>query len=261
MGAVQGQGYIAQALGVADVLAVSYFHALSYRPEDAGMGRARSLPSIDRALRDRPLRSSDRGRHSSAGRSWKPMAATTAGCRCPAWRPTRLEWKSPAARSARASRSRWALALGLKRKASKSFVYCLLFRRRAGRGSDVGGGDVGGARKLDNLIAIVDVNNHAGRRPFEGHSSISSRSRQISKHSAGITQRVDGNDIDALVRAFDAARAHDGAGPRTIICDTLDGARACRFLGAAREATISCGSMPDEWDIAIAALDAGRHDR
>ena len=34
MGAVQGQGYIAQALGVADVLAVSYFHAMRYRPED-----------------------------------------------------------------------------------------------------------------------------------------------------------------------------------------------------------------------------------
>src|SRR3954452_2051387 len=34
MGEVQGQGYIAQALGVADVLAVSYFHALNHRPED-----------------------------------------------------------------------------------------------------------------------------------------------------------------------------------------------------------------------------------
>ena len=34
MGEVQGQGYIAQALGIADVLAVSYFHALRYRPEE-----------------------------------------------------------------------------------------------------------------------------------------------------------------------------------------------------------------------------------
>src|SRR5688500_17373156 len=33
MGEVQGQGYIAQALGIADVLAVSYFHALKFRPE------------------------------------------------------------------------------------------------------------------------------------------------------------------------------------------------------------------------------------
>lgn len=29
MGEVQGQGYVGQALGVADVLAVSYFHALT----------------------------------------------------------------------------------------------------------------------------------------------------------------------------------------------------------------------------------------
>ena len=34
MGEVQGQGYIAQALGISDVLAVAYFHAMRYRPED-----------------------------------------------------------------------------------------------------------------------------------------------------------------------------------------------------------------------------------
>ena len=34
MGEVQGQGYIGQALGVADVLAGCYFHALNYRPAE-----------------------------------------------------------------------------------------------------------------------------------------------------------------------------------------------------------------------------------
>ena len=34
MGEVQGQGYIAQALDIADVLAAAYFHAMEYRPED-----------------------------------------------------------------------------------------------------------------------------------------------------------------------------------------------------------------------------------
>src|ERR1044071_2429658 len=34
MGEVQGQGYVAQALGVADILAVAYFHAMNYRPDD-----------------------------------------------------------------------------------------------------------------------------------------------------------------------------------------------------------------------------------
>src|SRR3954452_7420776 len=47
MGEVQGQGYIAQALGVADVLAVAYFHALRYRPEEPDWeGRDRFLLSI-----------------------------------------------------------------------------------------------------------------------------------------------------------------------------------------------------------------------
>ena len=47
MGEVQGQGYIAQALGIADVLAVAYFHAMRYRPEDPEWeGRDRFLLSI-----------------------------------------------------------------------------------------------------------------------------------------------------------------------------------------------------------------------
>ena len=47
MGEVQGQGYVGQALGVADVLAVAYFHALRYRPDDpAWDGRDRFLLSV-----------------------------------------------------------------------------------------------------------------------------------------------------------------------------------------------------------------------
>ena len=47
MAEVQGQGYIAQALGIADVLAVSYFDALIYRPDDPEWeGRDRFLLSI-----------------------------------------------------------------------------------------------------------------------------------------------------------------------------------------------------------------------
>ena len=47
MGKVQGQGYIAQALDIADVLAVAYFHAMTYRPEDpAWEGRDRFYLSI-----------------------------------------------------------------------------------------------------------------------------------------------------------------------------------------------------------------------
>ena len=47
MGEVQGQGYIGQALGVADVLATAYFHALDYRADEPEWeGRDRFLLSI-----------------------------------------------------------------------------------------------------------------------------------------------------------------------------------------------------------------------
>lgn len=47
-GEVQGQGCVGQALGVADVLAVSYVHALRFRADDpARDGRGRFLLSID----------------------------------------------------------------------------------------------------------------------------------------------------------------------------------------------------------------------
>jgi transketolase len=111
MGEVQGQGYIAQALGVADVLAVSYFHALTYRPEDPYWeGRDRFLLSIgDYAI---ALYSVLIEAASSRKRNSKPTAPPTAACRCRAWRATRPGWRSAAARLASGSASRSAWALG-----------------------------------------------------------------------------------------------------------------------------------------------------
>src|SRR5881227_1415090 len=46
MGEVQGQGYIAQALDISDVLAAAYFHAMRYRPDEPEWeGRDRFLLS------------------------------------------------------------------------------------------------------------------------------------------------------------------------------------------------------------------------
>ena len=46
MGQVQGQGYIGQALGMAEIMAVAYAHALLYRPDDPKWdGRDRFLLS------------------------------------------------------------------------------------------------------------------------------------------------------------------------------------------------------------------------
>jgi transketolase len=101
MGEVQGQGYIGQALGWADVLAVAYAHALKLRPaEPEWEGRDRFLLSHGHYAIAHYAALIEAGVIPEA--SSKPMAATTAACPCRAWPATRRAWRSPAARSARA---------------------------------------------------------------------------------------------------------------------------------------------------------------
>ena len=70
------------------------------------------------------------------------------------------------------------------------------------------------------------------------------------------TQRVDGNDIAALVDAFDAARKHPLPQPRVIICDTKM-AKGVSFLEA-RDKTHFIRVDAGEWDLALEELDARR---
>ena len=70
-------------------------------------------------------------------------------------------------------------------------------------------------------------------------------------------QRVDGNDLDAVVDAFDAARDHAAAQPRVILLDTKMG-RGVPFLEA-REKNHFMQVAAAEWKQAIAHLDAS-HD-
>jgi transketolase len=137
MGEVQGQGYIAQALGVADVLAVAYFHAMTYRAGRPGMGRPRPVPlSIGHyaiALYAALIEASVIPEDELESYGVRRLAAADvrhgdlhAGHGNHRW----LTRPGPAIAV--------GYALGLKRKASKSFVYCLFsdgeLRRGRGRG-------------------------------------------------------------------------------------------------------------------------------
>ena len=66
-------------------------------------------------------------------------------------------------------------------------------------------------------------------------------------------QRVDGNDIEALVTASDAARALSEPRPRIIICDTKM-AKGIPFLET-REMTHFLRVDPDEWAQALGLLE------
>ncbi|MFY8154534.1 MAG: transketolase, partial [Hyphomicrobiales bacterium] len=70
-------------------------------------------------------------------------------------------------------------------------------------------------------------------------------------------QRVDGNDIEAVREAFDRARQHPLPQPRMIVADTLMG-KGVPFLET-RDKSHFIRIEAHEWQLALAALDAGRN--
>ncbi len=252
MGAVQGQGYIAQALDVADILAVAYFHAMTLRPEDPHWeGRDRFYLSIGHyaialyaALIEAGIVPREEIETYGGDDSRLPMsgmATYTPGMEITGGS---LGHGLPIAIGA---------CLGLKRKNSSAFVYNLLSDGELDEGSTWEAALAGAHHKLDNLIAIVDVNNQQADGPS---GDVLRTEPLVDKWRAfgWFTQRVDGNDIDALVTAFDAARRHDRPEPRIIICDTLMG-RGVPFLEA-REKNHFIRVDEHEWDQALLQLDA-----
>jgi transketolase len=254
MGEVQGQGYIAQALGIADVLAVAYFRGMRYRPDDPEWeGRDRFLLSIGHyaialyaALIEAGIIPEDELESYGSDDSRLPMSGMAA--------------YTPGMEITGGSLGHGlVLAVGfclaLKRKKSDSFVYCLFSDGELGEGSIWEGAWSAGHWKLDNLIGIVDVNNQQADGPASqvtGFEPLAARFEAFGWHA----QRVDGNDIDALVKAFDAARACTEAKPRVVICDTKM-AKGIPFLEQ-RDRNHFLRVEPQEWREALNILDGGR---
>jgi len=254
MGEVQGQGYIGQALGVADVLAVSYFHALSYRAEDPEWeGRDRFYLSIGHyaialyaAMIEAGILPEDEiGTYGMDG-SRMPMSGMAA--------------YTPGMEITGGSLGHGlgiavGAALGLKRKKNPAFIYNMLSDGELGEGSTWEAVMSAVQWKLDNLIAIVDFNNQQADGPT---TKALSQVPEVGKWAAfgWFAQEVDGNDLAAVVAAFDAARSHKGAQPRVIICNT----KMCKgvpFLED-REITHFVRVEPEEWASALDILDRGK---
>ncbi|KQT67725.1 MULTISPECIES: transketolase [unclassified Pseudomonas] len=254
MGQVQGQGYVGQALGAADLLAVSYFHAMNHRPADPEWEqRDRFYLSIGHyaialyaALIEAEIIPLDELETYGSDDSRLPMSGMAA--------------YTPGMEITGGSLGQGlgiavGACLGLKRKGSSSFVYNLLSDGELNEGSTWEAVMSASHWQLDNLIAIVDVNNQQA----DGYSSeILSFEPIVDRWQAfgWFTQRVDGNDLDALVTAFDAARQHSGNQPRVIICDTKMG-KGVPFLEN-REKNHFIRVEEHEWDLALSNLAEGK---
>ena len=254
MAEVQGQGYIAQALGIADVLAVSYFDALIYRPDDPEWeGRDRFLLSIGHyaialyaALVEAGILPEDEIETYGSDDSRLPMsgmAAYTPGMEISGGS---LGQGLPIA---------VGMCLGLKRKRSSSFVYNLLSDGELDEGSTWEGAMSAASHRLDNLIAIVDVNNMQADGPSKAILNFEPLHDKFEAFG-WFVQRVDGNHIDAVAAAFRRARAHTGTQPRIVICDTKMG-KGVDFLEE-RERNHFLRVEPEEWSRAFEILDSRR---
>lgn len=253
MGEVQGQGYIAQALGIADVLAVSYFHATNYRPDDPEWeGRDRFLLSIGHyaialyaALIEAKIIPEDELETYGTDESRLPMSGMAS--------------YTPGMEITGGSLGHGlgiavGVALALKRKKSDAFVYNLFSDGELDEGSTWEAALSAGSYKLNNLIGIVDVNQMQADGPSMGVLNFEPLGPKFEAFN-WFVQRVDGNDLSALVAAFDAARRHQGDEPRIIICDTKM-AKGVPFLEA-RERNHFLRVEADEWKEAIKIIDGG----
>jgi transketolase len=254
MAAVQGEGYIGQALGIADVLAVSYFHALAYRPADPEWeGRDRFCLSIGHyaialyaALIEAGILPEDEIETYGMDDSRMPMSGMAA--------------YTPGMEITGGSLGHGlgvalGMALGLKRKANPALVYNLMSDGELGEGSTWEAAMAAAHHGADNLVCIVDFNDMQADGPstrMTAAEPVTDKFEAFGWHA----QRVDGNDIPALTAAFDAARTLAEPKPRVIVADTVM-CKGVPFLEA-REITHFVRVAPDEWDKALAHLDAAR---
>ncbi len=254
MGEVQGQGYVGQALGYADVLAVAYGHALNFRPEDPQWeGRDRFLLSHGHyaiahyaalieagVIPESELETygSDDSRLPMSG-----MATYTPGMEISGGS---LGQGLPIA---------VGIALGLRHQKNPAFVYNSMSDGELDEGSTWEAAMSAAHHGLGNLICIVDINNQqadGASTQVMGFEPLADKWAAFGWH----VQRVDGNHLPAVLRAFDTARQLPDAKPRVILCDTLMG-KGVPFLEA-REKNHFIRVDPPEWQQALDVLDAQR---
>jgi transketolase len=252
MGEVQGQGYIGQALGVADVLATVYGDQLRYRPEDPHWAdRDRFLLSIGHyaialyaalaeagviPLEELETYGSDDSRLPMSG-----MASYTPG----------MEISGGSLGHGLAVAT--GMGLGLRRLGNPARVFNLLSDGELDEGSTWEAALACAHHGLDNVLAIVDVNALQADGPTAG---VLRTEPVLDKWQAfgWNALRVDGNDVPALVAAFDELREHRGS-PSVLICDTRIGRGVPLLENREKAHFLRVGE--DEWHIARTQLEEG----
>lgn len=257
MGEVQGQGYIGQALGLADMLAVAWCHAMRFDPENPEWeGRDRFLLShghyaiaLYAALIEAGVIPEEELETYGSDDSRLPMsgmATYTPG----------MEMSGGSLGQGLAIAT--GMALALRHKGNSAFVYNSMSDGELDEGATWEAAMSAAHHQLDNLIALVDINQQQADGPSQKIMGFEPLADKWLAFGWDV-QRVDGNDIAAVKAAFDRARQLKEPKPRVILLDTLMG-KGVPFLEA-REKNHFIRVDADEWQKAIAILDKAEEER
>lgn len=223
MGEVQGQGYVGQALGVADILAAVYVDQLRFRAD------APHWPERDRfllstghyaialyaALAEAGIIPVDELETYGSDGSRLPMSGMAS--------------YTPGMEISGGSLGHGltvavGMALGTRLRGEQPRIVNFLSDGELDEGSTWEAAMGAAHHRLGRILAIVDMNALQADGPTKGVLGVEPAEEKWA--AAGwFTQRVDGNDVPALLRAFDAAaqRSQPVGEPAVILCDTRIG--------------------------------------
>jgi transketolase len=218
MGEAQGQGYVGQALGAADMLAAVYVDQLNYRADDPHWdGRDRFLLSTGHyaiglyaALAEAGIIAVDELETYGSDESRLPMSGMASYT-------TGMEISGGSLGHGLCVAV--GMALGLRHQGNPARVINFLSDGELDEGSTWEAAMGAAHHKLGRLIAMVDINALQADGPTEGVL----RTEPVPAKWAACgwhVQRVDGNDVDALLAAFDNVSTEM---PSVILCDTRIG--------------------------------------
>ncbi|MEX5684721.1 transketolase [Pseudomonas silesiensis] len=251
MGEVQGEGYVGQALGWSDVLAVAYCHFMKLQPENPSWeGRDRFLLShghyaiaLYAALLEAKVLDEDEIDTYGCDDSRLPISGMVA------WTPG-MEMSGGSLGQGLAIAVGQALALRLKD--SSAWVINSMSDGELNEGSTWEAAMSASHYRLSNLINLIDLN----KQQADGRTEdILQFEPLVDKWQAfgWHVQRIDGNDLAAVLDAFELARNAQVDKPRVILCDTVMG-KGVPFLET-REKNHFIRVDADEWQHALTELD------
>lgn len=220
MAEVVGQGYVGQGLDIADLLAVLYFGEMRYDAKNLKwVDRDRFILSIGHysiglyaALVEAgiiPVEEME-----TYGRDGSRLEMSGTEHICPGMEMTGGSLGHGLSQAV-------GMALGVRLDGRQSRIYNLLSDGECQEGSTWEAAMSAAHYKLENLVAFIDNNNQQADGPpreIMNLESLDDKWRAFGWH----TQRINGNDIKAIVDALAKAREVKGQ-PHAIVLDTLMG--------------------------------------